>query len=624
MTTETLRIKVVGLRELNKINTAVDKLDKKMKAINKSRVTGTTNALKVLRQELSLKNKILKADQQILRVRNKQITSNKKNVATQAGGTGGAGGGGGGGKGSGALSSALISGAFPLLFGQGPLAAAGGFAGGLIGDKLGGKMGGFAGGLVGTATVTIIQNTLSSISELGQAMGAFRQDTQAITKALGLQGSAQEAQLKRIERTQGKTAAFNASMKMMENRIGESGVRKIKEFGETTRILGQQFSTALLKLQAFIGGFANFIAKILAGQNKLKEVEINQSVKDLAAGGNTQAKDILAREEEIGRTGFKTTQTSVRTTSRRTVALPGTKEALEGIKREKELLVIRNKISLANDEITSKSRSLVEEKRKEFELNEKINKLIDSGMNPALAKSLATLEQTFDEEQKILEEKAKQAEKDLRKAIANKEDLETQKLLKDEFLAHTIELGKHNKLREKGVKLTKDLHDQTDEVGKAFEKLSESINNDIKEGIKGLIKGTSTLGDLLNNIADRFLDLALNQALFGSILGSKGDKGGGILGALGLFADGGRPPVNRPSIVGEKGPELFVPRSSGNIIPNNKLGGGSTNNVVVNVDASGSDVQGDDAAAKELGSLISVAVQGELLKQQRPGGLLSR
>ena len=139
-----------------------------------------------------------------------------------------------------------------------------------------------------------------------------------------------------------------------------------------------------------------------------------------------------------------------------------------------------------------------------------------------------------------------------------------------------------------------------------------------------MIKGTSTLGDMLNKIADRFLDLALNQGLFGSILGSKGEKGGGILGAIGLFADGGRPPVNRPSIVGERGAELFVPRSSGTIIPNNKLGGGGTNNVVVNVDASGSDVQGDDAGGQELGSLIAAAVQGELVKQQRPGGLLNR
>ena len=621
MTTETLRIKVVGLRELNKVNTAVDKLDKKMRAINKSRVTGTTNALKVLRQELSLKNKILKADQQILRVRNKQITSNKKNVATQAGGTGG---GGGGGKGSGALSSALISGTFPLLFGQGPLAAAGGFIGGFAGDKLGGKMGGFAGGLVGTATVTIIQNTLSSISELGQAMGAFTQDTQAMTKALGLQGSAQEAQIKRIERTQGKTAAFNASMKMMENRIGTEGVRKIKEFGETTRILGQQFSTALLRLQAFIGGMANFIAKLLSGSNKLKEAEIDQFVKDSAAAGNEQAQALLAREEEIGKTGFKTTQTSVRSTSKRTVALPGTQDKIDELKRDKEIFAVRNKISLANDEVLSKSQSLIEDKRQEFDLNKRIKEEIAKGTNKELATSLAKVNQIFDAEKEVLTAKRDQAQLDFDKAKDAGVEAEELTKVKDILDAHTLELTEHNKLRKEAIGLTKDLHDQTDLVGEAFDKLGESINNDIKEGIKGLIKGTSTLGDMLNKIADRFLDLALNQGLFGSILGSKGDKGGGLLGALGLFANGGRPPVGKPSIVGEKGPELFVPRSSGTIVPNNKLGGGGTNNVVVNVDASGSDVQGDDAGGQELGTLIAVAVQGELVKQQRPGGLLNR
>ena len=90
------------------------------------------------------------------------------------------------------------------------------------------------------------------------------------------------------------------------------------------------------------------------------------------------------------------------------------------------------------------------------------------------------------------------------------------------------------------------------------------------------------------------------------------------------FANGGSPPVGKPSIVGEKGPELFVPRSSGTFVPNDKLGGGGNNNVTVNVDASGSDVQGDDAGGQELGTLIAVAVQGELVKQQRPGGLLNR
>jgi len=103
----------------------------------------------------------------------------------------------------------------------------------------------------------------------------------------------------------------------------------------------------------------------------------------------------------------------------------------------------------------------------------------------------------------------------------------------------------------------------------------------------------------------------------GSITGGNPFAPGGILPT---FADGGRPPVGRPSIVGERGPELFVPGASGTIIPNEAMGG---TNVVVNVDASGSSAQGDGRQAKQLGSAIGAAVQAELIKQKRPGGLLS-
>ena len=87
------------------------------------------------------------------------------------------------------------------------------------------------------------------------------------------------------------------------------------------------------------------------------------------------------------------------------------------------------------------------------------------------------------------------------------------------------------------------------------------------------------------------------------------------------FANGGRPPVGRPSLVGERGAELFVPDRAGTIIPNHELGGGM--NIVVNVDASGSNVEGDEEQGRELGRLISVAVQSEIIQQQRPGGLLA-
>ena len=44
---------------------------------------------------------------------------------------------------------------------------------------------------------------------------------------------------------------------------------------------------------------------------------------------------------------------------------------------------------------------------------------------------------------------------------------------------------------------------------------------------------------------------------------------------------------------------------------------------MVNVDASGSSIQGDEEQGRELGRLISVAVQSELLQQKRPGGILA-
>jgi hypothetical protein len=46
-------------------------------------------------------------------------------------------------------------------------------------------------------------------------------------------------------------------------------------------------------------------------------------------------------------------------------------------------------------------------------------------------------------------------------------------------------------------------------------------------------------------------------------------------------------------------------------------------NIIVNVDASDSAAQGDGRQAQQLGKAIGAAVQAELIKQKRPGGLLS-
>ena len=93
---------------------------------------------------------------------------------------------------------------------------------------------------------------------------------------------------------------------------------------------------------------------------------------------------------------------------------------------------------------------------------------------------------------------------------------------------------------------------------------------------------------------------------------------GGIVNKPTLF-----PMANGMGLMGEAGPEAVMPLKRG---ANGKLGvqsSGGVGNIVVNVDASGSSVEGDDAGGRELGNILAAAIQSEIIQQQRPGGLLS-
>ena len=172
--------------------------------------------------------------------------------------------------------------------------------------------------------------------------------------------------------------------------------------------------------------------------------------------------------------------------------------------------------------------------------------------------------------------------------------------------------------------------------------LSESMARSFEDSFVGIIKGTMSVGDafrnMLNSMADHFIKTAarmaanqFQQGILGLLGGAFGGIGGGNLdktfGAPMLapvsglkFADGGRPPIGRASLVGERGPELFVPDRAGTIIPNNAMG---STNIVVNVDASGSSVEGDEERGREFGEQLVSAVQAVIINERRSGGLLN-
>jgi hypothetical protein len=204
-----------------------------------------------------------------------------------------------------------------------------------------------------------------------------------------------------------------------------------------------------------------------------------------------------------------------------------------------------------------------------------------------------------------------------------------------------------------------ELNTLTDPIN-AITTAAAGIGDAFSTSFKGIISGSMTakeaLASFFTSVADMFLDMAaqiiakmITMAILNAILGVLPGAGGAGSGTLalssnpnvgaymggggiegitmgtfgGFKANGGPVSSGQTYMVGERGPELFVPGRSGTIVANDKMGGGSTN-VVVNVDAKGSSVEGNEQGANQLGRVISAAVQSELIKQQRPGGILAR
>jgi hypothetical protein len=105
-----------------------------------------------------------------------------------------------------------------------------------------------------------------------------------------------------------------------------------------------------------------------------------------------------------------------------------------------------------------------------------------------------------------------------------------------------------------------------------------------QDGLRGMLKG------FVDMIRQMVAQLLAQQLLLAFLSPFKGTAGifGQMYGALEKKATGGPVSANRPYIVGERGPELFVPGSSGGIVPNHAMmGGGMTVAPVYNIDARG-------------------------------------
>ena len=137
--------------------------------------------------------------------------------------------------------------------------------------------------------------------------------------------------------------------------------------------------------------------------------------------------------------------------------------------------------------------------------------------------------------------------------------------------------------------------DQMQEFAKAAAESIQSSFADFlfdpfKNGLKGMLSGFL---NLIRRMIAEAAAATILQSLFGGFIGQGGFLGA-LAGALIPRAMGGSVSAGTPYLVGERGPEMFVPGTSGNIVPNNKMGG-VTVSPVYNIDARGASADLQDA-----------------------------
>jgi hypothetical protein len=488
----------------------------------------------------------------------------------------------------GGAGSAMIGGGFPLLFGAGGLSSVmGGIAGGVGGALAPG--GGFAASIAATALAAQIEK-----------VRAFRKEVRKLNEDVSSMGIESEFSRKQI-----KDLA--------------------KEFDIT--------NDEAVKLAATFKTFGADRAGILLSAFGSREIFDSLS-------GLRDTESVLGKIQELS----GNISEEKRRELLQTLATDGALEA---------------QLELQNEIINIRRKAATDEKIKEFNFDD------------VFKNSRGKYKKAYDteiERQKFRIKKQKEFNEEFDETNKNAE----------QYLETQIKINEQIQFLAEFNAPTEQLREMLNPMRQILD-LSTAIKDGFEESFKGIIKGTMTVQEafrnMLNRIADHFLDAAARMAAtqiqqgFLGLFRNMFSFGGGnnftrdavsatpiltpeqqvsrfTFGKAGLSNSSDLPSLDlsKPDnynqirfgfgkamggpvtggtsyIVGERGPELFSPGVSGMITPNHALGGST--NVIVNVDASGSSVEGDEQQGRELGRLISVAVQSELVQQKRPGGLLA-
>ena len=191
--------------------------------------------------------------------------------------------------------------------------------------------------------------------------------------------------------------------------------------------------------------------------------------------------------------------------------------------------------------------------------------------------------------------------------------------------------------------------DKYKQVGEVAQLTSELVTFGIRDMVAGTKTAEQVFADFLRNIADMLLKtaatmiaqyialgiaraFATGQSPASYVKGVDLDANffkyvprlgfGGGMEAMSARANGGPVSTGTPYMVGERGPELFVPNNSGKIVPNHALGGGGVKVETINITVENTGESLSPKAQKQIAGQVQGIVLSTLANERRSGGML--
>ena len=425
----------------------------------------------------------------------------------------------------------MLGAGFPMLFGGGPGAVAGGLTGAIGQSAMGSQ--GFGMQILFSALGQQVDAFVGKASELGKAFSEINPDVDSVIASLGEANTAYGQHLATLKELKGDQAAMEEATKRLTQIIGKDGVASLEKFGEDSVKLGnawQKFSTLMM---TSVSELINSSGILLALTKAIGQAARFQSAYRAATEGDKEMALLFSMREGIE----KRTHTG---------------KFSDRQKAMKELEDWDKKIDQA--ELLRQSKG------------------IGDLYGAAPGKDSKTKLQTLQEEREHLERSLQIGSK------AAEQEREALELLKEQNTVNNTNLELADTDLLKGIQK----RDQLKEQLEMWNQIKDTIAGGLTNAIMGLIDGTKTLSESLAGILKQLAQILINKAFtswigglnfggpsvgtqVGNMIGTFGE-GGHVANGIKPFSTGGL--VTRPTIglVGEAGEDEYI-------IPSSKMQG---------------------------------------------------